>query len=229
MLDRGATTLSLAEIVKQCREETGKFLRREESDERFCRELLRRAVCDRSEEAWAATFEQYRHLVLTWLRRHPARAGAGESDDFWLNRAFERFWRGVGPHNFATFPHLAALLRYLQMCVHGVIMDAARARRARTDAASIALLERAPGEGGVAGIVARISGDALWAAIMAETRDEVEALVARCCFVLDLKPGEVFTRHPGLFSSVADIYRIKRNLIDRLRRDAAVRSFLGAE
>ena len=226
MMDRGTMGLPLAAIVGRCREESAKFQRQEAHDERFCRELLRRAVCDRDEAAWAAAFEQYRLLVLGWLRHHPARMGAGESDEFWVNRVFERFWQHVGPDEFATFPHLGALLRYLQTCVHGVLIDAARAQQTRLRAAESAQALREERAAGPADVVARLSGAALWAAIAAEAQPGAEALVARCSFVQDLKPREIVERHPEAFATVADVHRIKRNLLDRLRRSEAIRAFL---
>ena len=40
------------------------------------------------------------------------------------------------------------------------------------------------------------------------------------------KPSEIFATHPELFDDVADVYRIKRNLLERLRRSARIRTFL---
>ena len=51
-------------------------------------------------------------------------------------------------------------------------------------------------------------------------------MVAYLSFARELKPSEIFGRHPGLYASVADVYRIKRNLIERLRRSPQVRAFL---
>ncbi len=63
-------------------------------------------------------------------------------------------------------------------------------------------------------------------AIDAELHDEAERLVAHLCLVLDLKPREVYERHPDRFADVADVYRVKRNLLERLRRSPAIRRFL---
>ena len=51
-------------------------------------------------------------------------------------------------------------------------------------------------------------------------------MVAYLSFARDLKPSEIFGRHPRLYESVADVYRIKRNVIERLRRSPEVRAFL---
>ncbi len=224
-MDRNERGLSLAALLGRCQEESARFQRQEASDDRFCLELMRRAICDRDELAWAAVLAQYDPLVRAWLRQHPARQPAGESDDFWANRVFERLWQHLGPAEFPTFPHLGALLRYLKTCVHGVLIDAARAQQTRLRAAdrdratpSIAVEEAAR-------VVEELSGEALWAAIVAELKPGAELAVARCCFVEGLMPREVRARHPELFATVGDVHRIKRNVIERLRRNETLRAF----
>jgi hypothetical protein len=43
-------------------------------------------------------------------------------------------------------------------------------------------------------------------------------------FVLDLKPRELYLRHKHEFADVAEVYRVKQNVIARLSRDAEFRS-----
>ena len=57
--------MPLAELAAHCREETGKFLRRETTSDAYCFEIFRRAICDRDEPAWRAVFAQYRGIVLS--------------------------------------------------------------------------------------------------------------------------------------------------------------------
>lgn len=230
-MDPDTALLSLAAIVRHCREESANHLLRRESDERFCRELLRRALCDRDQAAWAAVFAQYRNLVVSWLRRHPAHPYVGEDDDFWLNRTFERFWVAVSPDRFAAFPTLGALLGYLQRCADSVLEDAARRLRHRPQPATGADTTShlsATGAGPEA-VMDDVHAEALWAAICAETQDQAEATIARLSFLQDLKPREIYAWHPELFASVAEVYRIKRNLVERLRRNPAIQTFLDDE
>jgi hypothetical protein len=223
--DPGA--LPLDELARRCREETDRFLRGEPTHEAFCHELLRRAICQGDQAAWAAVVAQYRGLVLAQIRRHPAYATAAEEDDYWVNRTFERFWGAVGPERFRAFPGLPALLQYLKLCAASVLVDDAR-RRAAAAAESLeghaaCLAASTPGEEAILG---ELAGRELWRAIEAELRDEPERLVARLCLVLGLKPREVYACHPDRFADVADVYRVKRNLIDRLSRSPAIRRFL---
>ncbi len=221
----------LAEVARLCREETAKFLHRLPSRDEFCYELLRRAIGERDQAAWDAVFAQYRGVVLAWVRQHPAGSAVREDDEYWVNRSFERFWSAVGPERFALFPNLATVLRYLKLCAHSVLLDAVRALGPQPP---VPLTEQAVATGAAGGVVdaeavaaGEVAVQELRRAIDAELHDEAERLVAHLCLVLDLKPREVYERHPDRFADVADVYRVKRNLLDRLRRSPEIRRFLG--
>jgi hypothetical protein len=111
--------------------------------------------------------------------------------------------------------------------VHSVLMDKIRARRVGT----LSSLEDVPETAAVRGddegsVVGQLAGEELWAAIMREMQDEPERVVAYLSFTRDMKPSDIFERHPRLYESVADVYRIKRNVVERLRRSAQIRAFL---
>lgn len=219
--------MPLAELAGKCREETEKFLRRELSRDLYCFEIFRRAICDRDGPAWDAVFAQYRGMVLSWIRRHPISASMREDDAYWVNRTFERFWVAVGPERFGAFPGMAALLRYLKLCGHSVLLDEVRARGpAQSDALDDRVAESVATPDVADTAIGQLAGGDLWEVIVAETRDEAERRTAYLCFVLDLKPREVQERHPELYATVDDVYRIKRNLLDRLRRNPHIRAFL---
>ena len=223
-----AVALSLGELARRCREETSQYLRGDSTGGAFCFEIFRRAIREREERAWEAVFAQYRGMVLAWVHRHPAWRTGREEDAYWTNRAFERFWVAVTPERFATFPNIASLLRYLKLCTHSVLLDDARARRA---ASFQSLDDRGAGEAAETGDIAEttignLTGNDLWRVIEAELRDETERRVAYLSFVLGLKPRVIAEAHPELFGDVADVYRLKRSLLDRLQRNAAIRQFL---
>jgi hypothetical protein len=225
--DLDPAALSLSDLARACAEETSKYKRGEAAHDRYCLELLRRAVCDRDGAAWEIVLAQYRSLVLAWVRQHPASASQGEDGDYWVTRAFERFWMAVGPDRFGAFDHLAAVLRYLKMCVHSVLMDEARARSSRSteplDELESDLPDRQDVESEVLG---RVSGRDLWTVIERALADEGERRVIYCSFSLEMKPAEIHQLHPELFVTVADVYRVKRNAMDRLRRSAEIAQYL---
>src|SRR3954468_20434187 len=98
--------LPVLELARRCHEETLRFLRGDERDDAFCFEIFQRAVVRRDDQAWQAIVAQYRGIVLAYVGQHAAAALLRESDEFWINRAFQRFWAAVGPDRFGQFPDL---------------------------------------------------------------------------------------------------------------------------
>jgi hypothetical protein len=219
---------SVAELARRCREETLRFLRGEPRDDSFCFELFQRAVAQREHDAWEAIMAQYRGIVLAYVGQHSAATLVHEPDDYWVNRAFQRFWMAIGPERFSQFTDLAGLLKYLKLCVHSVLLDEVRARKlATTGSLDDVSDEAAAPEDAEETVLGELSGQQLWHVITHELRSEAERVVALLSFARDLKPAEIFSRYPTLYESVGDVYRIKRNILERLRRSPEVRAFLG--
>jgi hypothetical protein len=214
--------MSLGELAHRCREARPDA--EDAAGDDACYELFRRAVCQRDELAWELVVVRWRGLVLSYARQHPSwPLVAGDADD-WATRTFERFWKAVGPDRFDGFPNLPALLKYLKMCAHSAVLNAAR-----TVQAGVVPLEDAADVGSNTVepvVVDTLATEALWRTVEAELRDESERLVAYLSFVLDLKPSEIVSRHPDRFADAADVYRVKRNVIDRLRRNPDIRGFM---
>jgi hypothetical protein len=220
--------LSVAELASDCGRETEKFRRGDAFSEGSCLELFRRATCERDQHAWSALLDQYRGIVLAWVGRHPVTATLDEPEDYWVNRTFERFWQAVGPERFGAFANLAAILGYLKMCAHSVVMDDVRARgAARLEPLPDVETEQADESADQAGVALdNVARREFWATIGAELHDESERLLVYLSFVLGYKPQEVQKLHPERYAAVADVYRIKRNVLDRLRRSPALRTYL---
>jgi hypothetical protein len=217
--------LSLVELARRCREETLRFLGGQDRDDAYCFEIFKRAVVSRDDAAWEAIMVQYRGIVLAYVGQHTAAAMLRESDEFWINRAFQRFWSAVGAERFSGFHDLPALLKYLKLCVHSVLMDEIRARKAETSLDEVP--ENTPaGSSAEGSVLGNLFGQQLWAAILRDLQDEAERTVAYLSFARDMKPAEIASRHTALFASVTDVYRIKRNIIERLRRNPEIQEFL---
>src|SRR5947209_13314195 len=167
--------MSLSDLARSCREETARFLRHEDSRDEFCFELFRRAICDRIQPAWDAVFSQYRGMVLAWVRRHPMASATHEEDEYWVNRTFDRFWSAVGPERFGAFHSMAAILRYLKLCTHSLLLDEARARRPIESAAPFEQLAESAETPDIAETaIGQLSGNDLWETINADLQDEGE-------------------------------------------------------
>jgi hypothetical protein len=223
-----ARQLPIDGLIRACREETERYLRGEQHADVFGLELFKRAVGgDRI--AWDGLVAQYRPLVLAYLRRHPAWPSRGDTnDDYWVTRTFQRFVMAVKPDRLPWFPTLSSLLAYLKLCSHSVLLDEVRA----ADASRLASLEEVPEAPSVSPDVAHevleeLSPRTLWDAVAAELRGGKERVVARLSWVRSMKPLEIYTTSPDLFDSVADVYRIKRTVLGRLRRSDRIMEILG--
>src|ERR1700687_4197216 len=119
--------LPLAELARSCGEESRKFRLGGASDNAACYEMSRRAIRERDQAAWSRVVDQYRGIVIAWVRRHPgSRIVVEEDDDHWVDFAFTRLFQAVSPERFDQFADVRQILRYLQMCVGSVIQDALR-------------------------------------------------------------------------------------------------------
>ena len=222
----GLGRLPLAALVGACREEMGTFRRGEPSCEECCFEIVRRAVCEGDQAAWDAVVVQYRGLVRAWIRQHPASSALSEEAEYWVHCAFARFWAAVGPGRFGAFSSLGAVLRYLKLCAHSVLLDEVR-RRAATPSEPLSAHEaRLEAPAGPDAAVDELAARELWRAIGAALPDETERLVAHLCLALGMRPAEIHARYPERFPTAAAIYRVKRTLLDRLGRSPEVRRFL---
>jgi hypothetical protein len=182
-------------------------------------DLFRRAICERDDDAWTKIVEQYRRMVLGTIRRHPAWRQLHEDDIYWINRSFQRFWTAVGPERFGHFTELPAILSYLKMCAVSVLLDDMRALRR----IQLAPVPEATPQGGIEPdhgdvVMDRLDAAALWAAVREALVDDTELLVAQLSFISGASPCEIFERHGDRFGSIQDVYRVKRNMIERLRR-----------
>ncbi|HEX6738992.1 MAG TPA: sigma-70 family RNA polymerase sigma factor [Vicinamibacteria bacterium] len=218
--------MPLAALVGACRAEMGNFRRGEPSCEESCFEIVRRAVCERDQAAWDAVVAQYRGLVFAWIGQHPASSTLSEEAEYWVHCVFARFWAALGPERFGAFPSLGAVLRYLKLCAHSVLLDEVR-RRAATPSEPLSSHEaRLEAPDGPDAAVDGLAGRELWQAIGVALPDETERLVAHLCLALGMRPAEVHARFPERFPTAAAVYRVKRTLLDRLRRSPEVRRFL---
>lgn len=211
--------MDLGSLSRQARIESRRFYQREAYDQCFAYELFRRALVERDEAAWSQIFAQYTPLVEHWVRRTGAFTLSGESSDAFVGEAFTRFWRAIPPDRFGRFPSLASLLHYLRRCATCVVIDAVRAQ---------SYAELLPEECvnwndqrlGYADEEAteQVSREEFWRLVDALLVSDAERLVVRCSYLLGMKPGAIYARWPALFSSIEEVYTIKRSVLSRLRR-----------
>jgi hypothetical protein len=73
----------------------------------------------------------------------------------------------------------------------------------------------------------RANRQMLWNLLRARLHDEKERVVIHATFVLDLKPQEILDYFRYVFNDIDEIYRVKQNVILRLRRDPEFRKLFG--
>jgi hypothetical protein len=198
-------------------------------DDRAGLELFRRAIAERDEAARHAVVELYRGVLIAQAGRHVLRSLVTEDDGFCVDRAFERFWCATRSGRIQQFDDLASILKYLKLCLGSVLLDEARARRRRrwlsVDEVSTGGCVSADS---AVQVIGRLAVRELWQAISRELTDPNERLIAHLTFVAGLSPREILTRHPDKFENASDVYRTKRNMVERLRRSPANRRWLTA-
>jgi len=216
--------MSLAVLAHHCATESEHFYRGRTHDTRFAYELFRRAVVERDELAWEHIYTHYSPLIEGWVRRSSAFASCGESSEFFVGAAFTKFWRAMSPERFATFPTLAALLQYLQLCTSSVVIDSVRAQSWSEMVSDEAL---SPGQQPHISpdeqALDRVQRAEFWRTINTLLNDDAERAVVIGSFLLGLKPGEIYDDRPDLFGSVGDVYNVKRNVLTRLSRNSDLR------
>lgn len=220
-------SLPLAALAQQCATESDHFFHRREHDPRYCFELFRRAVVDRNERAWALLCHNYRPLVSGWVRRNRAFASSGEEIDYFVNGAFAKMWSAISPEKFESFDNLKSLLRYLQLCVSSVIMDHARSAEYHEMLEDLPPgVEESDAEAVEDVALSRTHRQEFWQIIGQRLNDDKERLVLHYSFVVGFKPGQIYDERADLFEDVREIYRIKENVLARLRRDSALQELL---
>jgi DNA-directed RNA polymerase specialized sigma24 family protein len=220
--------LSLVDLAEGCARESDRFFSHQPHDPCYCFELFRRAIFDRNQRSWELIYAQYRRLLINWVLRHPDFAASGEDAEYFVNGAYEKMWAALTPSKFAHFPDLKSLLRYLQMCVHSVIVDH---NRLNAHAAVASELADKGVPGGVAPRdhdqpLAGLQREEFWRCLDARLSNEKERRVIYGLFVLGFKPRELYDRWRESFRDVAEIYRVRENVIERLRRDYELKKML---
>ena len=214
--------LSINELARSCSEETTKFLKQSPSNDRFCLELFRRAIVKRDDDAWACLYQQYAPLVLTWVTQHQSAAAllAQDGSAPLVNAAFAKFSQALTPAKMNNFDTLAAILKYLKMCVHSVVADEVRSRQSRQYEETLESIEQEPASDDPADdVVSHLSAQGLWQIIQEELNGEDERILVYLAYIQGMKPGEITSMHRRIFPSVDDVYRVKRNVLERLRRN----------
>jgi RNA polymerase sigma factor (sigma-70 family) len=213
--------LNVEAVAARCREESRQDRRAEAG---WCFELFRRALDEADQAAWAAVAGQYHLLLLDWA--HAARAEPESAEEV-AREAIERFWRTLARRDepvAARFPHVGALLKYLQQCAVCTVLDRRRReqQRSRLDERMRAAPFSAVAPGPEDDTVERVERAERLAAVrrwLAEgVSDQAELRVLALSYGDGLSPAEIARRFPAEFADVEAVRQIKERVLRRARR-----------
>jgi len=209
--------MSLSALTDCCMSEINNYRRGEPFSDRYCLEIFRRALLQNDHVAWALIQDRFMEFMLGSLRRHPSYEAASclDSPENYAAKAFERFWLAAAHNQQLEFTALAAALRYMRGCLNGAILDTLRAY---ARAKEVALPE--PGFAGEPAVEDDDDGPDLWEIIRNIHPSPCEQRLAYLLFYCNLRPREIVRLCPQEFSNVQEIYQLRHNIMERLRRDS---------
>ena len=185
-------------------------------------ELFRRAIVEREEQAWNLLYQHYLPQVCKWVQRTAGFAASGEESDYFANRALQKFWTAFSAEKFAASRDLAAILQYLKLCAHSVVIDAMSAPKSLgLDYVGLTIPSF------VSEWLDAEERQCFWALLLHILKDERERLLLHHRYVLGQRPQQIVADLPMHFANVDEVYRLLQSILGRLRRDKRVRAFGG--
>src|SRR5713101_9079248 len=92
--DEAVSQMKLATLAELSTHELQRHRRKEPFDDRYCVEILRRALVEQTDEAWSVLQQCYSETVRGWIRSHPSSDVAllRDSEENYIAQTCSRFW-----------------------------------------------------------------------------------------------------------------------------------------
>jgi hypothetical protein len=181
-------------------------------------ELFQRALAQHDDEAWNLLVERFHGLVLAWVRNHSRHEIAYHyhNPEYYAALAFERFWQATARNRSLRFASLESALSYLKASLNGAILDTLRTY----SRPEVPLPE--PGAWYPMELTSEDSTfeQDLWDIIKNLLPAPREQRVAYLLFYCGLKPREIVHFCQDEFPEVREVHRLRRNIVERLLRQA---------
>src|SRR6266571_1396982 len=206
-------TRKVSELAEGCLREMSAYRCGESSTDVSSVELLRRATVEGDQEAWAWLQQCLSEVVRGWLYRHPRWEAAArlDSEANYVAQAFARFWQATTQRQQVEFRTLPAALQYLRASLNGALLDTLRAYSRPRE---VTLPE--PGDPREPGAEDSFDSGEIWELLQRMLPDSRERQLAYLLFHCGLKPREIVRSWPQKWDSIHEIYRLRRNIMERL-------------
>ena len=210
--------MSLTALANRCMSEIDNYRRKESYNDQYCLEIFHRALLQHDDDAWKLLVDRFGPMVKGWVRSHPRRDAAcrHDSEENYVTKTFTRFWQAAAYNQELRFTSLAAALSYLKMCLSGAILDTLRSygrQELSLNDPDHPLLDEPAVEDDTD------DGHELWSVVKSILSNEREQRLAYLLFYCGLKAREVVQFCGQEFSDVNEVYRLRRNIIERLIRN----------
>jgi hypothetical protein len=209
--------LDLSTLEACCRREIENNCLADQTNAPFSIALLRRATTQDDQQAWEAWQRCVASVLRRWLHHHhrTEQACPCGDEELYLSRTFVRFRQAATTGQLHASTSLPTVLRCLQACLNGVLLDALRSK-ARPQ--GISLQE-------FAGPAAHPGGDLagahqLWERMQGLFPDAREQRVAYLLFHCHLSPEEMCCFAPQEFRDVQEIRHLRHEMFQRIVRHA---------
>jgi hypothetical protein len=180
-------------------------------------EALLRQVREGNQQAWAVVEQCLGESVRGWLRGHPGKETAcrWEREEDFVSLALERFRQALTAGRLQASTSLPTALRYLQVCLYGVLLDSLRGKELPE---GIPFQEYA--HSGEQSGEDHLSDRQAWKRIQKLFPDVHEQRVAYLLFHCGLQPKEIVRLCPQEWSNVQELAALRRTIMDRILRHA---------
>lgn len=190
------------------------------SHEPFCFELFRRAIVERDDASWTAVYKHYYGYVRGWVRK--ATVPDDDDVDDLVQDALISFWNTYKQEQFSKAKTVGHVLGYLKSCAKTAVLQRARtkSRRAQTVGMSEEIEAVLPHVENVEKWVSStLQQDEIWTLVDETCKSDQDRAIMDGIFKRGATPADIFALYPDLFADVDEVYKVKRNMWNRLRRN----------
>jgi hypothetical protein len=212
-------------LAEHCAQETHKFYRNKPNDTRYCFELLCRACRDENEAALDHSYKIYVPLLAAHAKRHRLFPQSCQDADSFAHVAFNNFYHSVKGEKFLQkFSKLENVIAYLHACVHTAIVQDVNA-----NPPEISIDDESPISPAAPSQGSDLEQEELWSHICSLLPAANDQLLARLCFVLEMKPAEIVQHYPQIWATPRRVSVALQRIRRRLRGDPDLNRWAGLD